>query len=128
MTPDQIIEARQMRERGVSFVDIGQHFGVHRETIRYQIVPESRERRKAKERERFKAKRPSEKCEKEHCNAIAKEAAAFKRSAEVKPNRVPLEDLQARFAEIPKHDTRDLTGRLMGDPLPGRRALDMRAQ
>jgi len=116
-----------MRERGVSFVDIGKHFGVHRETIRYQIVPESRERRKAKERERFKAKRPAERRQKEHCNIIAKEAAASKRTADVKAYRVPLEDLEARFAEIPKHDTRDLTGRLMGDPLPGRRAIDMRA-
>lgn len=33
------------------------------------------------------------------------------------------EDIAARLAEIPE-DTRDLTGRLMGDPLPGRSAQD----
>ena len=30
------------------------------------------------------------------------------------------------MAMVPQ-DTRDLTGRLMGDPLPGRRAIDSRA-
>lgn len=30
------------------------------------------------------------------------------------------------MAEIPTEDHRDLTGRLMGDPLPGRSALDKR--
>jgi hypothetical protein len=31
-------------------------------------------------------------------------------------------EYEARFGEIPE-DTRDLTGRLLGDPLPGRSAL-----
>lgn len=39
--------------------------------------------------------------------------------------RVSQETLEARLAEIPE-DTRDLTARLMGDPLPGRRAIDRR--
>lgn len=34
-------------------------------------------------------------------------------------------DAAARVAEIPP-DTRDLTARFFGDPLPGRRALDRR--
>ena len=36
-----------------------------------------------------------------------------------------LSDLEARLAEIPE-DTRDLTAVVMGDPLPGRSALDKR--
>lgn len=35
-------------------------------------------------------------------------------------------DVTARFAEMPKEDTRDLTGRTFDDPLPGRSALDKR--
>lgn len=38
-------------------------------------------------------------------------------------DRVPAEDVAARLAEIPE-DTRTITGRLFGDPLPGRRAID----
>ena len=34
-------------------------------------------------------------------------------------------DVAARLAEIPQEDTRSLTGVLFGDPLPGRRALDL---
>lgn len=37
----------------------------------------------------------------------------------------PLADIAARRAEIPL-DTRDLTARVCGDPLPGRRAIDRR--
>lgn len=38
-------------------------------------------------------------------------------------SRVDERDVAARLAEIPE-DTRDLTAFLMGDPLPGRRAID----
>jgi hypothetical protein len=37
----------------------------------------------------------------------------------------PAEDIAARLAEIPP-DTRSLTARLFGDPIPGRRAIDQR--
>lgn len=40
-------------------------------------------------------------------------------------HRISKEDGVARLAEIPA-DTRTLTGVLLGDPLPGRRALDRR--
>jgi hypothetical protein len=36
-------------------------------------------------------------------------------------------DAERRLAEIPP-DTRDLTARLMGDPLPGRRSIDRKPQ
>lgn len=41
-------------------------------------------------------------------------------------DRVDVNDLRERFAEIPKYDTRDLTALICGDPLPGRSALDRR--
>jgi hypothetical protein len=43
---------------------------------------------------------------------------------EVFPNAT---DLAARLAEIPP-DTRSLTARICGDPIPGRRALDLRTR
>lgn len=36
------------------------------------------------------------------------------------------EILRRLYAEMPKYDTRSLTGRICGDPLPGRRAIDRR--
>lgn len=42
-------------------------------------------------------------------------------------SRVNASILSARLSEIPD-DTRDLTARLCGDPLPGRSALDRRAR
>jgi hypothetical protein len=38
--------------------------------------------------------------------------------------RVSSEDFAARLAEIPKFDNRSLIGQIVGDPLPGRSALD----
>lgn len=43
-----------------------------------------------------------------------------------KTNELSAAELLARLAEIPP-DTRSLTGRILGDPLPGRSALDRRA-
>jgi hypothetical protein len=40
--------------------------------------------------------------------------------------RMTLEEEAKLFASLPK-DTRDFTARIMGDPLPGRSALDRRA-
>lgn len=57
-----------------------------------------------------------------------REMSAAKRAAGVyMPTRTKVtdEDLAARLAEIPP-DTRDLTARIFGDPIPGRRELDMR--
>ena len=42
-------------------------------------------------------------------------------------NRVDPDCYAARLAEIPD-DTRDLTGLIFGDPLPGRRAIDRRGE
>jgi hypothetical protein len=45
------------------------------------------------------------------------------RNSELVKNKPSAIDVAARLAEIPV-DTRELTGVLMGDPLPGRSALD----
>lgn len=56
---------------------------------------------------------------------IEREAAAAKKAAGLRyfGERAKIEDIEARLAEIP-YDTRDLTARIFGDPLPGRSALD----
>lgn len=59
--------------------------------------------------------------------AIMREYAEARRAAGIAladagPRR---EELAARLAEIPA-DTRSLTARIFGDPLPGRSALDRR--
>lgn len=52
-------------------------------------------------------------------------AWSMHRGSEQKPSQKALAD-RARRAAIP--DTRDNTGRLQGDPLPGRSALDRRRE
>lgn len=54
--------------------------------------------------------------------STARAAAGLRYMNGLKPRGV---DIEARLAEIPV-DNRDLTGRLMGDPLPGRSALAKR--
>ncbi len=46
-------------------------------------------------------------------------------SKAARPEAADKAELRRRLRAIPQ-DTRDLTGRLNGDPLPGRSALDMR--
>jgi hypothetical protein len=57
-----------------------------------------------------------------------KEAAAGRRAAGLSWSgpRMNAAQLEARLSEIPD-DTRDLTGRMFGDPLPSRSALAQRA-
>jgi hypothetical protein len=58
-----------------------------------------------------------------------KEAAAARQAAGLRypKERISHDEIEARLAEIPQFDTRDLTARFFGDPLPGRSALDRRS-
>lgn len=54
-----------------------------------------------------------------------KEGAAGRKAAGLPSGnfgRLRMDEIEARLAEIPD-DTRDLTGRMFGDPLPGRSSL-----
>jgi hypothetical protein len=94
-------EARRMRESGMTLRRIGTHFGISESVVGRRLNPVLAERARLRDRNRDGTAPISE--------------ATVRRETE----------LAARLAEIPS-DTRDLTGRLFGDPLPGRRALDIR--
>ena len=102
---EQINEAKSMRKAGVKLKTIARHYGVAPTTLKCKIDLEYAERRK----ERNNANR-----------RIYGPGSGIKDM-----DRTISEDVAARLAEIPR-DTRDLTARLMGDPLPGRRAIDRR--
>jgi hypothetical protein len=58
---------------------------------------------------------------------IEREASAAKRAAGIKgPTNTAADRDARRLMDLIPRDTRGLTARLFGDPLPGRSALDMR--
>lgn len=64
-------------------------------------------------------------------NQLTKEASAMRRAAglhhDEAGNRLPPQEIARRRRAVPA-DTRDLTARFFGDPLPGRSALDTRGR
>lgn len=99
LTQEETQEARQMARSGVGFDVIAQRFGCHAQTVRRAVDPEYGERRRETVRQ----------------NRLSHGYAA----------RATEADWRSRLAEVPR-DTRDLTAHLLGDPLPGRSALDRR--
>lgn len=102
----------ELREKGLSNYEIGRRLGISGEAVRVYAMTETKfARYSEKQRERRRAYR----------------AANGGTERVVRPhiptNRKIREDAAFRMDEIPA-DTRDLTARLLGDPLPGRRALD----
>jgi hypothetical protein len=74
----------------------------------------------AKERKRLREKARS---------AMNRQLAANKRAAGFHGHAVstfPADHDARRLMQLIPADTRDLTARLMGDPIPGRRAIDRR--
>jgi hypothetical protein len=114
-TDEQAAEIRTMRNLGASWASIGARFNVNPETCR-RAVDEPYRLRRAEQIARAKQYRSPERQK-----PVKAPAPAFIQLTRV--TKPPQADVDARLAEIPE-DTRDLTGRLMGDPLPGRRALD----
>lgn len=102
MTPAQITRVHEMRASGMSWRAIGQQFGLHHEAVRRAVDPEYREHRNALGRKR---------------NAIskAKHASVMRDDAKTDGERL--------LREVPA-DTRTPMQRALGDPLPGRSALD----
>jgi hypothetical protein len=107
MTETEINLARRFRAGGMTWKDLGRCFNVTPETVKYQIDPEWKNRSLERRAELRQAPRiPSPQPE------------------DASPTRAELAKL---LRSIPL-DTRDLTARICGDPLPGRSALDMRGQ
>lgn len=110
LTSEQIEEARQLQARGWTIIRIAERLGCYRQTIKRVLDPEYAVKRRIQVREARQIREPSlpRKTARENATAVS-----------IK------EDAAARLAEIPP-DTRSLTARLAGDPLPGRSALDKR--
>lgn len=105
LKPNQIEEARRMRESGQSWRAIGRAFSISTDAVMAAIDPIFAERRRQNIRD-WRAK-----------NGRGLGGRRETLSEWIDPALVP---------SVPR-DTRGLTGYLMGDPLPGRSALDLRA-
>lgn len=101
---------RKLRAEGKRWSDIERITGVKYEKARRLADPDYAARRRAEHRAIQFAK-----------GRVKKPRGANEGSAEEK-----LERVKRLRATIPP-DTRDLTGKIFGDPLPGRSALDMGA-
>lgn len=106
-TPELIARAQRLRDAGYSYKLVASMIGWNKGTVFYLLNPEKHTERKKQIFARRQRKRPHN----PHFHLVEK-----------KP---PEADYMARLAEIPP-DTRNLSQRLMGEPVPGRSALDRR--
>jgi hypothetical protein len=97
-----LIKARELRARGMSWDNLALAIGQSKTWTRYRVDPTYRERRRAE-------------------SAARSEERKFDREgysgAHVDRPALTHEELRERLSLVPK-DTRDLTGRLFGDPIP----------
>lgn len=101
LPPDQVQRARELRAEGLSWSNIGARLGLHEDTMRRRIDPGFKERR------------------------TGPRVRAFIRAGGER--HVTQAEAETALARVPT-DTRSMSARVMGDPLPGRSALDkMRA-
>lgn len=103
-----VAEINSLYKSGVSAAAIAEKFGIGQTTVRYHIDPEYR----AAERERRTRKR------REMGGGLDLDCSG-------RMNVDAKRDGDRLLRKVPK-DTRDLTARIAGDPLPGRSALDRR--
>jgi uncharacterized DUF497 family protein len=104
MEPWDKDKAQAMRDQGMAFAKIGEVFGITDMTVMCRLDEKYAEYRRQRINRLRGYSRP----------------VRFTLAPERRP---PKEDVAARLAEIPP-DTRSLTGRIFGDPLPGRSAFD----
>lgn len=106
LNDDQIKEAKRLRAKGWRYWQLARLFNVGQSTVRRYC--DERQHMKALERDKER---------------VARQRLGVHNTYKV--TRSEKHDAFILMDEIPD-DTRDLTARLMGDPLPGRRAIDMR--
>ena len=99
-----------MRRDQISWTRIAEHFGVAYDTVRRALDPEWAARRRTGIAEARRRRRGE-----------GTKARSFNHVPEMRVSDKA--DGERLLREVPA-DTRDLTGRLCGDPLPGRAALD----
>lgn len=113
LTPEQVDEAKALFLDGWKFLSIGEKFDCDPKTIRRAVDPEYQHRRCIQVREARLRREATQ----------TRDPRAGRENATGAAVHI---DAAARLAEIPP-DTRSLTQRLCGDPLPGRDALSRRA-
>lgn len=109
MKPWDETEARALLAQGVSYSRLASLYGSTTTTVRCWLDPIYA----AERRQRTNAARHLRRMDSGRIVPLVRL---------VEP-RAPSADAAARLAEIPR-DTRSLTGRIFGDPLPGRSAFD----
>jgi hypothetical protein len=110
--PDGILaQAKALRKEGMAWEAIAARIGFHKETVRRRLDPEFRVRT-------ARAKAAKARADKDSFNAVRRSLSPHSNNV----GRPPLnaDELRARRSLIPL-DTRDNTGRLLGDPIPGDR-------
>ncbi|WMT90112.1 hypothetical protein [Pelagibacterium sp. H642] len=107
MTSEQIAHARAMLAEGHTRTNVAAHFGITRYALRFNLDPKYRAQvnRRARERRAVERAKPRPT---NHVPEMTREAKA---------------DGERLLRGLPA-DTRGFTARLLGDPLPGRSALD----
>jgi hypothetical protein len=117
LTSEQRAEALRLHRGGMTLQGIMDRFNCSYESARRAVDPawarQRQEQVNEARRRRALGKEP----------APGKGGRLYARAETTKTGRVSPEDIQARLREVPS-DTRSLTAVLLGDPLPGRSALD----
>lgn len=114
MNPEQVREAKALRKAGKTFAEIARHLGVTAKTVRRAIDPGyARHLREQVREARIQKKRAEE------IDRPGPSSANDSRIRAVQRRRNEEKKIAERLAALPP-DTRTLTGRLMGDPIPGR--------
>lgn len=105
MSADPMKLAVIMRDAGADWKAISRATEISVDTLRRRLDPDYREKRSAKEK--------------------ARRSVFYGLAHSIDPNRPKPHEVLRALTSIPR-DTRNLTARLCGDPLPGRSALDRR--
>lgn len=108
-TPELVSKARKLRLKGLGYVTIARALGVSQGAVYYWLNKDRADARLERQRNRTRKER------------------WFNPNYICVNYRPPEADYLARLAEIPP-DTRTLSQRLLGDPVPGRSALDRRRE
>ena len=104
LTDEQIVQARKHLDDGWTYARVAEKFGCHHMTIRRMVDDNYADRKE------------------ERAKQIVHEPLQAGRVADFRSVKAAAIE---RLADVPK-DTRNLTARLLGDPLPGRSAWDQR--
>lgn len=113
LTLEDIAEAKTLRVSGATWKALGKHFSCDPETIKIRIDEGYKARRRQKNRDAAAIRRAG--LRSPHRKAIVFSCPG--------PRIIPISIIAERDRAM-SYEIRDITAALMGDPLPGRSALD----